>query len=82
MGSEIDVDQSMNISAFNDGYKSLNMTPNATRIELNEQNTDGNISDSGTDSFSEQMVSFKRLFFHVLLFLHISYLTRFHFTGG
>ena len=59
MGSEIDVDQSMNMSAFNDGYKSLNMTPNATRIELNEQNTqDGNISDSGTDSFSEQMVSF------------------------
>ena len=70
MGSEIDVDQSMNMSAFNDGYKSLNMTPNATPIELNsEQNmTDGNISDSGTDSFSEQMVSFRafsRFFLHI-----------------
>ena len=54
MGSEVDVDQSMNsMSAFNDGYKSLNIIANG-HIEL-DTNVD-NISDSGTDSFSEQMV--------------------------
>ena len=54
MGSEVDVDQSMNsMSAFNDGYKSLNIITNG-HVEL-DTNVDS-ISDSGTDSFSEQMV--------------------------
>ena len=56
MGSEVDVDQSMNLSsgtAFHDGYKSVSLVNNS-RIEL--ETNDDNISDSGTDSFSEQMV--------------------------
>ena len=59
MGSEVDVDQSMNLSsgtAFHDGYKSVSLVNNS-RIEL--ETNDDNISDSGTDSFSEQMVRYR-----------------------
>merc|ERR1711935_506723 len=48
MGSEVDVDQSMNsMLAFNDGYKSLNIITNG-HVEL-DTNVDS-ISDPGTDS--------------------------------
>lgn len=61
MGSEVDVDQSMNLSsgtAFHEGYKSVSLVNNS-RIQL--ETNDDNISDSGTDSFSEQMVSYEDL---------------------